>query len=204
MDGIKIIKMDKIIHYNFFHWGPFLYKTKLTDEEIKQIKFLCKKNKKKDYRKHLAGLIKQEYGINNKKLFPIIFNYLNSYVKASWEHYKISPGKKITLKESWVNYMTKFESNPLHSHSDDLSFIIYLNIPEKLEEEANNTLSNTTKPGQITFVNQLKRDNLFINHINFFPEVGDFFIFPASLYHFVNPFKCEGERVSVSGNIKMK
>ena len=35
------------------------------------------------------------------------------------------------------------------------------------------------------------------------PEVGDFFIFPSSLNHSVNNFQSEGERVSVSGNLKV-
>lgn len=196
--------MDKKIYYNFFHWGPFLYKTKLTDEEVEQIKSLCKKNKKKDYRKNLAGLIKKEYGISTKKLFPIIFNYLDSYFTALQEHYKIIPGKKITLKKSWVNYMTKFESNPLHNHGDDLSFVIYLNVPEKLKKESKDTISSSVKPGEIVFVDKLDTNNLSINQISFFPEKGDFFIFPATLNHYVNSFQCEGERVSVSGNIRIK
>ena len=35
------------------------------------------------------------------------------------------------------------------------------------------------------------------------PSVGDMFIFPAGLPHWVYPFKTtEGERVSISGNVK--
>ena len=34
-----------------------------------------------------------------------------------------------------------------------------------------------------------------------FPEVGDLFIFPAWLKHYVAPFKADVERISVSGNI---
>tara|TARA_R110000787_G_scaffold133467_3_gene245785 strand:- start:23 stop:625 length:603 start_codon:yes stop_codon:yes gene_type:complete len=194
----------KTINYNFFHWGPFLYKTSLNQKEIEQIKSLCKKNKKKDHRKHLAGLIKQEYTLSNKKLFPLISSYLQSYCKASFEHYNIITGKKITLKRAWVNYMTKFESNPLHTHSNDLSFVIYLSVPEKLKKESEDTISSGTKPGEILFVNKLEEDNLSINRITFFPEVGDFFIFPATLNHLVHSFQCEGERVSISGNIKIK
>ena len=200
MDDVEIMK----INYNFYHWGPFLYKTKLTNEEINKIKKLCKKNIKKNFRSNLAGLIKNEYEINSKKLFSIIFLYLDSYSKAAQEHYNINIGKKITLKESWVNFMTKFESNPLHSHSGDLSFIIYLDIPKKLKEECNDTISNKSKPGGISFVNKLNDEKLFINSLNFFPEIGDFFIFPASLNHYVNHFQSEGERVSVSGNIELE
>ena len=35
------------------------------------------------------------------------------------------------------------------------------------------------------------------------PEVGDLVMFPAWLRHYVNDFKSEGERISVSGNITL-
>jgi ribosomal protein S27AE len=44
------------------------------------------------------------------------------------------------------------------------------------------------------------KDN--IKH-KFIPEKNDFFIFPATLHHYVNHFQSEGERVSVSGNLKI-
>lgn len=38
--------MDKTINFEFFHWGPFLYKTILTKEEVDQVKKLCSKKMK--------------------------------------------------------------------------------------------------------------------------------------------------------------
>ena len=46
--------MIKKIEYNYFHWGPFLYKTKLNNKEINNIKKLCKKNSKKNCRKNFS------------------------------------------------------------------------------------------------------------------------------------------------------
>ena len=192
----------KQINYNFFHWGPFLYKTKLTDEEVDQIKSLCNKNKKKDYRKNLAGLIKHEYTIDTKKLFPIIYPYLDSYSKAYFNYSGKIMGKKIKLNSSWVNYMTKFESNPLHTHDEDYSFVIYTNIPEELKKEYEDTISNS-KPGEINFIIDFAKQKS-INLHTFFPDVGDFFIFPANLHHYVNHFKSDGERISVSGNLTVE
>jgi len=37
----------------------------------------------------------------------------------------------------------------------------------------------------------------------FTPEVGDFFIFPSGLAHFVNSFKSKGERISVAVNFNI-
>ena len=193
--------MIKKIEYNYFHWGPFLYKTKLNNKEINNIKKLCKKNSKKNCRKNLAGLIKNEYRIDKNKLFPIIFPYIDSYHRASYEHYNIRLDRQITLENSWVNYMTKFESNPIHTHDHDLSFVIFTHISKQLKQEFNNTITSGHKPGFINFLISLNNDKQFISERSFEPEVGDFFIFPASLNHYVNHFEAGGERISVSGNV---
>jgi len=195
-------KTEKIINYTFFHWGPFLYKTSLKQEEIEKIKNLCSK-KLKYYTKNLAGLIKHEHEIDEKKLFPIISPYIQSYTKAyldCWYHGTEPLGNKVNLEKAWVNYMTKFESNPLHTHSNDLSFVVYTQVAEELKKEIKDTVSNSL-PGAINFVNTLGINKYTINHHTFAPEVGDLFIFPSSLHHDVNHFQSEGERVSVSGNL---
>ena len=198
-------KENKTINYNFFHWGPFLYKTSLTEEELDSVKKLCNK-KLKDYRNSLAGLIKHEHKLNAKKMFPIIFPYLQSYIRAYSEDYCPSNQflkNKIELVSSWVNYMTKFESNPIHTHDEDLSFVIYTQVPKGLKQEVKDTVSNNTQPGSINFINVLGNNKYHINQHTFMPEVGDFFIFPASLHHSVNHFQSEGERISISGNLRI-
>ena len=46
-------------------------------------------------------------------------------------------------------------------------------------------------------------NKMFLQTQAHLPSVGDMFIFPAGLPHWVYPFvKTEGERVSISGNIK--
>jgi len=193
--------MNRTINYNFFHWGPFLYKTKLTKDELNKIKKLCSK-KLNDYRKTLAGLIKHEHELDVKKLFPIINPYLQSYAQAYTEYNSKILGTKIELVSSWVNYMTKFESNPLHVHDENLSFVIFTKVPKELRIEYNNTIG-TAKPGCINFVYTLGNQKYSNNQHIFFPEEGDLFIFPADLHHFVNHFKSEGERISISGNVKV-
>ena len=193
--------MSRTINYNFYHWGPFLYFTNLEKKELDKIKKLCSK-KSKDYRENLAGLIKHEHKIDVKKLFPIIAPYVESYAQGHTSYTAKPIGKNIELISAWVNYMVKGESNPLHSHDEDLSFVIFTKIPEKLREEYFATKGNA-KPGMINFVISLQNDKSFIKEHSFFPEVGSFFIFPASLHHYVNAFQCEGERISISGNLKI-
>ena len=193
--------MNKIIRYNYLHWGPFLYKTSLEKEEIEKIKNVCSKESK-DYRDNLAGLIKHEHVIDVEKIFPLILPYINSYLEG-YSTYGLKPmGNKIKLVSAWVNYMTKFESNPLHTHDDDLSFVLYIKIPEGLKKEQENTVGNTA-PGAISFMYTLGTGEYQVNKHIFMPQIGDLFIFPASLHHSVNHFQSEGERVSVSGNIKI-
>ena len=194
-------KTNKIINYNFFHWGPFLYKTSLNEKELDQIKKLCSK-KSKNYNDRLAGLIKHEHVINPKKMFPIIYPYLDSYARAYIEYSGKILGSRIELETSWVNYMTKFESNPLHGHDGALSFVIFIEIPKGLKKE-NKINKGDSNPGGLNFINELGNNKYNINFQKFFPEKGDFFIFPASLQHYVNHFQSEGERISVSGNLKI-
>ncbi len=193
--------MNKTVNYNYYHWGPFLYKTVLELEELEKIKKLCSK-KSKDHRKNLAGLIKHEHVVDGKKILPIIYPYLKSYLEA-YSNYSLKPiGNDVQLMGAWVNYMTKFESNPYHTHDEDLSFVIYTKIPSDLKKEVKETVGNV-RPGTINFMHTLGTEKYSLNRHTFLPEPGDFFIFPASLHHSVNHFQSKGERISISGNLKI-
>ena len=170
-------------------------------EEIDKIKNLCSK-KNNDYRKNLAGIIKHEYEIDPKKMFPIIFPYLQSYVQAFSEYNPKPLGNKLELTAAWVNYMTKFESNPMHTHDDDLSFVLFIQVPEDLKKEYDKNIGNA-KPGALNFIYSLESRKELMNQHSFFPAVRELFIFPACLNHDVNSFQSEGERISVSGNVKI-
>ena len=75
----------------------------------------------------------------------------------------------------------------------------------KLEKELKETedLHNNSGPGTINFDYGIEMP-LLINHFHKFPRVGDIFIFPAWLTHYVHAFKSDVERISVSGNIRMR
>jgi hypothetical protein len=194
--------MAKEIKYNYYFWGPFLYQTKLDKKEISKVKKLCSK-KSKDVRTSLAGLIKNEHEIDVNKLYPIIEPYIQSYSEGFRSYRNKSLGDNVALIRAWVNYMTKFETNPLHVHGEDLSFVIILSVPKQLIKEREQTISRGNKQGELVFISSLSARDEFITSHNFFPEVGDFFIFPAALHHYVNSFKSDGERISVSGNLRI-
>jgi hypothetical protein len=193
------------IEYNFLHWGPFVCHYKLLPHELD---FLNELEEGDDFKPGLAGHLKDEYELNSTKVFSIILPYLNSYAQGYYDarNQKLTNG--FTLINSWVNRQKKYEFNPPHTHDDDLSFVVYTKIPEGLDEECRSSVSNSPGPGCIVFdfnmPSSAAGNKLFLQTHAHLPSVGDMFIFPAGLPHWVYPFKTtEGERVSISGNIKL-
>ena len=92
------------------------------------------------------------------------------------------------------------EFNPPHHHSADLSFVLFVNVPKQLFQENRKYAGTSGGPGAISWFYG-EGNNHYISSVDQFPRVGDLFIFPASLNHWVYPFKSKGERVSLSGNL---
>jgi len=192
----------------FFYWGPLLYKIKIPFEIINE---LLERGKKStvDFRPNLAGILEKEfaYSLEDKKFFvqaidPIMIGYRNVY-----EHWyaKSIQDKVFELTDLWINFMYPGDFNPPHIHTGSLSFIIYLSIDDILKEEYDNFRKISKKgsgPGAIQFMYGHHDPNCIV-HKNFFPEVGDMYIFPSSLYHTVAPFKKNSCRISVAGNFVM-
>lgn len=193
------------VKYNYFHWGPFLMHTNVPKKEC-QI-FLdegkrCRKNKKLDFRHKLAGHIKEEYALDNPiKLAPVLQKYFEAYTIGynQWRGAgSIQPNFKLTAL--WINYMKANEFNPPHDHSGDLSFVLYPSVPQDIIDECKSFTGTMRGPGGIAwFYGEGNRQ--CISAVNQLPESGDLYIFPATLKHWVFPFKSKVERVSVSGNV---
>ena len=181
----------------------------LKDEAISLLLKKGKKSQKKhlDARKKLAAMIDGEYYFENPNEWfcPIFNSYVNAYIEAVSEYkldaFKTSPTSWI-LEKLWINYQKAYEYNPPHHHVGDLSFVIYLQVPEEIVQENKKRQGehNNAGPGVICF--DFGHDVPFsISRNNKMPKVGEAFIFPAWLPHHVNAFKSDVERISVSGNI---
>jgi len=94
----------------------------------------------------------------------------------------------------WVNFQQKHEFNPLHKHSGSISSIIFIDIPEEIEQERNDSDFTLRAAGCLEFV-----------HINQHhivkPKSGYMYLFPANLWHQVYPYKSDVERVTMSFNL---
>jgi len=200
---------EKQIPYFFYHWGPCLVRLKVS-ETLRQMllkEAYASRKEHLSYRKKIAGVIKEEFAFRKQKLFlPYFQDILNLYY-AAYQNYKQSDGwgsvkkPKFLLRSLWCNFQKKHESNPPHDHSDSLSFVIYLQIPEELKKENAAYEGRSAGPGGIQFMYSSGADRRCITYQSHFPTEGDMFIFPASLTHYVTPFTSEGTRISVAGNI---
>ena len=200
----KEIMTDKrTIEYRFLHWGPFVCSYRLTSQEIADLKEL---KIGKDYRNNLAGHLDNEKTLDKEQVYKILNPYLNSYAQGFYDYRRQPLCNGFEIEAAWINRQSKNEFNPPHNHGGDLSFVIYTEVPDELEKECMSAVSSSPGPGCITFDFNMPTSTaiskLFLQTHSHLPSVGDMFIFPAALPHWVYPFKTtEGERVSISGNL---
>tara|TARA_R100000656_G_scaffold40270_2_gene33661 strand:+ start:3064 stop:3822 length:759 start_codon:yes stop_codon:yes gene_type:complete len=200
---------ERLIHYRYYHWGPYLASYQLEEKELRTIEALFNKDKRRSYRTKLAGHVDDEYALDIKKTFKVIAPYINSYCRGYIDFTGQKLCDKFKMVSAWVNYMKRHEFNPPHNHAADLSCVLFTQVPEELIEENKNHESRGCGkgkltgqgPGGISFSTTYTTDKYNIQSRCFFPVRGNLFVFPASLVHWVYPFqKAAGERISVSGN----
>ena len=134
--------------------------------------------------------------INNDRAFAV-----KRFMEIYDENKNTFVTGKLTLTRLWINFQKINDFNPIHSHSGDLSFVIYLKVPESIFSV--NTNGNYKKAGLIEFtygepVSYFDRENFTVQ-----PYEGLMLIFPAKLQHSVPPFWVDEERISVSGNLSV-
>ena len=94
--------------------------------------------------------------------------------------------------------------NPVHTHLNcHFSSVVFLKVGKKLKEENDSYVGLSRGPGSLNFLYGNQATDC-ISEAHFFPVEGDFYIFPRNLYHFVQPYKADAERISVSSNFIWK
>jgi uncharacterized protein (TIGR02466 family) len=189
--------------YKFIYSGPLLYTSSLSNEDRLSLLNLCNKHKKINFNASLAGLIKNEYKIEDLESVRLIVDkYIPNFANAYHHWYNRKP-KSIEFKTAWTNYMKAGEYNPPHIHeSCNFSSVFYLDVPEKIAEEHKAITTTGSKPGQILF-NTASLINDHISEYTHTPITNDFFIFPSTVLHSVNPFKSKVTRISMAINFQV-
>jgi len=191
--------------HKYHHFGPYLAEMPVNPDYCAKLLKLGKKLKK-SHRKNLAGQIHHEY------LYPIetepwIFNEFQIYVNTWIEGFKKFANKpnfnpKYQLIQMWINRMKAKEYNPIHVHTNcNLSFIIWLEVPQRMLKEAKKNETNASNPGTTCFLYGEDKWSV-VTEKHFTPRVNTLMLFPADLRHSVMHFNSNVTRTSVAGNIK--
>ena len=193
------------VQYGVFTWGPCCVHIRISEEFHKKLLDEAFKSrvKEQDYRNRLAGILKEEYEYKDKGMFvqeiaQILGVYDEAFQKWKSERYKNKP--HYVLTSLWVNFMKKHEYNPPHDHADQLSFVIFLDVPNEIKEEAKAFKGQSGGPGSLSFVYG-EGNRQAITYQSIIPQNRDMFIFPSWLKHYVAPFYSDVTRISESGNV---
>ena len=158
----------------------------------------------------LAGQITKEYQIT--KSLPLLNPYLEEMGRAyqkEWNYYpKENPNdNKLKVESVWVNMQKKLEVNPLHNHDGTLSFVAWLHVPFKLEDERNVENCKNSRTVELSSTFQFVYTTALgkIANCPMFVESGweaRIIMFPAKLLHIVYPFQTSDDyRISIAGNL---
>jgi hypothetical protein len=157
----------------------------------------------------LAGQITKEYEISKSRqlLDPYLEKMGRTYQKE-WDYYpKENPNKDLKVESVWVNMQKKLEVNPLHNHDGTLSFVAWLHLPFKLEDERNMENCKMSRTKELTSTFQFVYNTALgtIANCPMFVESGwegTIVMFPSKLLHIVYPFQTSDDyRVSIAGNL---
>ena len=195
------------VEAQLFQFGPLICKYQLDKNFILSLNERGE-NSKIDHKSMLAGHINNEFLYSKedqewfmKEIDYVFFDYIQKLKKIS-----LNPKfniKSVMLRSLWINFMKNGEYNPPHDHTGNISFVIYTSVPKEIINENLKFEGKGAGPGCITFLYG-EKSIMYKTIFSFIPKEGDMFLFPASLRHFVAPFKSDVKRVSISGNIDLE
>ena len=168
-------------------------------------------DKLEDWSDNLVGKVKQELKFDDdiinlfiEEMKDFIMRYqLNTEVYTSMGRAGLDSNSNygISTTSGWFIRQFEGEYNPVHVHPDSMvSCVGYLKLPEGIEEEwEEDYKDHHPSHGHIQFMHGSTLPYSSTNFL-FKPQVGDFIVFPAHMFHTVYPFKTKGERRSFSVN----
>ena len=184
---------------------------KLSDKEMEYL-WRCINNRKECHKSNLAGhiyesnvLIDKSDWFFNHTVRSLLIKYHEKFGNIG-ENIPINQKHPYQMTKMWVNYQKQNEFNPFHDHGGVYSFVIWMKIPTKHDEQNKNPISlkansHLISTFQFQFLNILGERCQYTYEMN--PEMeGMMLLFPSKLQHCVYPFyNCEEDRISISGNI---
>lgn len=202
-----------------FPFSPPIFQSLVDDNFVADLISVGRKNQI-DFRNNLAGNMKTGTSLHYEydEFFDKAQNYLLKFVhrfitglnekfgnddltspliNQQYMRQKKYDETHCFLDSLWINFQQKNDFNPPHTHSGDLSFVIYCKVEDKIFKEQ--AISNTQQAGNIVFSHG-ESMNLTGTEYPVQPYKNLILIFPAKLKHFVPPYWIDSERITVSGN----
>tara|TARA_Y100000389_G_scaffold205022_1_gene262082 strand:+ start:5886 stop:6497 length:612 start_codon:yes stop_codon:yes gene_type:complete len=187
-------------------FGPLLSKMTVEKNDLEKVIHLFK-DSSECFKNNLVGHFRTEFRVDEKSYQNILYKYIECYRK-NCENYYSTRIANLKVTSAWVNFMKKGDFNPHHVHFGcDFSSVLIIKTPDQLKKEAedyyknSSSIDRTNGPGSLQFCYGESLDNNLVFR-SYEPKEGDFYIFPNWLFHSVNPFKSDGDRISVAANIK--
>ena len=193
-------------------FGPLIYTTDISGEFHQ---FLldgledCRKGQ--DLTKMLVGNIDQQRSApyDPQKFTKFLYPHLRSYLQERNNRHRdvmnmlncdeiVWDASKSEINFDlgggpWVNFQKKGEFNPLHNHNGLISAVVFIKIPDELDEERKKCNFNSKASGCLEFV--YNNEHIIVN-----PREAMMYLFPSYLNHVVYPYHSDVERVSMSFN----
>lgn len=169
-----------------------------------------------DFYNYLLGQI-DTIDLNNKRIQNENFvgggdyTLINQSNSRQFESFVFEHSKQYTtmmglyLKDLWVNVQAHDDFFPLHQHDGVVSFVIYVKVPEYLNNYPSNGQYNNVSyaEGSIQF-QYGNTTRLYSPALNIKPVERMILMFPSEVQHYVYPFRNrEAKRISVSGNLAL-
>ena len=184
---------------------------KLSEKELDYL-WRCIDDRKKSFKHNLAGQIHESNTLTDKSdwfwqhtLLPLCIKYNQEFSNLG-DNIPVNQKHPYYLRTLWVNYQKQNEFNPSHDHTGVYSFVIWMKIPTKHDEQNKNPISlkansHVISAFQFRHLDILGDTRTWTYKMN--PEMeGTMLFFPAKLVHEVFPFyNCDEDRISISGNI---
>ena len=209
---------NKTIQGDCFNpFGPLVWMGKL-DQSIIDITNecidKCKKDASLDLASRLAGRVNIQSSLQ-ENIDPRVTDAIMEHVLE----FSLAGGMSMSKEDMqihglWCNDQVKAEFNPIHSHDGMYSFVFYTKNTVTQESATSNKWDTTPMTDTDMGGNQALAGSIELHYgepafcnqhsMLHFPQEGDLLIFPAWLRHSVYPFYCEGERISVAGNVHQK
>ena len=213
----------------YYPHGPGIGHAKLPNELVSDLNKDCDNivkdkelSKTQDFSHALVGEVEQElllsndivnkwgswFGLQVRAYVAAYFNQLtipnqNIFSVPMKEALQAANNLQINVQSAW--YIRSFvgDYNPIHTHGNcELTCVGFLKVPDFTGEQKNERGRNNN--GVLEVIGSAGYNDLTFfenDRIGFTPEVGNWYLFPASLRHGVYPFKADGERRSFSINM---